>query len=331
MPDISKINALAIGSVSKVDGLAKASILDIDGVAVPAAFTGLLDETYGSGAAAAYSVRRLASATTVLLRVRRDTGGGTGDDDEADVSYDSNNELSLDSAISNASAGVASTTLGEFLNATGYTDVDSLSTVADGFCNTWYDQSGNGNDAEQTTFGSQPQIFDSASPTDLIQENGKPALDWDGTDDALITSYSPTVTHTAFFAQVPVTSTFGPVYTSEDTGSSRMWIGASNNTLTIYRGGTVAFSEGTTLSGQYLGYCLNKATVTDVRLGVDGSNVAASGNIGIGVITNLRLGAEPESGNYGDSRIQEFVIYDSDNSSNKSSIEGNLNSYFSIY
>ena len=78
--------------------------------------------------------------------------------------------------INNASTGVASTTLGEFLNATGYTDVDNLTVVADGFCDTWYDQSGNGNDAEQTAFGNQPQIFDSASPTDLITENGKPAI-----------------------------------------------------------------------------------------------------------------------------------------------------------
>ena len=337
MPEISKINALAIGSVSKVDGLAKASILDIDGVAVPAAFTGLLDETYGSGAAAAYSVRRLASATTVLLRVRRDTGGGTGDDDEADVSYDSNNELSLDSAISNASAGVTATTLGQFINVgtvggTTYTNPDSLSGTASCFADEWKDQSGNARHASQATFGSQPQIHSGTVDTDLIKENGKPALDWDGTDDVLITAYDPTVTHTAFWAQVPTTNVFSPVYTSENTSNLRMWVGAmTDNTLTIYRGGTAAASEGSTLSGQYLGYCLNKATVTDVRLGVDGSNVAASGSIGSGYITKLRLGAEDTSGNYGDSRIQEFVIYDSDNSSNKSSIEGNLNSYFSIY
>jgi hypothetical protein len=269
--------------------------------------------------------------------VRRDTGGGTGDDDEADVSYDSNNELSLDSAISNASAGVTATTLGQFINVgtvggTTYTNPDSLSGTASCFADEWKDQSGNARHASQATFGSQPQIHSGTVDTDLIKENGKPALDWDGTDDVLITAYDPTVTHTAFWAQVPTTNVFSPVYTSENTSNLRMWVGAmTDNTLTIYRGGTAAASEGSTLSGQYLGYCLNKATVTDVRLGVDGSNVAASGSIGSGYITKLRLGAEDTSGNYGDSRIQEFVIYDSDNSSNKSSIEGNLNSYFSIY
>jgi hypothetical protein len=132
-----------------------------------------------SDAAAAYSVRQLANTAALSMRVRRETGGGTGDDDEADVLFDftlTDPTISLDSRINNPSAGVASTTLGEFLNATGYTDVDNLTVVADGFCDTWYDQSGNGNDVEQTVPGSQPQIFDSASPTDLITENGKPCL-----------------------------------------------------------------------------------------------------------------------------------------------------------
>ena len=325
MPDISELNGNVVTNLSEFDGLPFY------------AFTGLLDETYGSGAAAAYSVRRLASATTVLMRVRRDTAGGTGDDDEADVAYDSNNILSLDAAISNASAGVTATTLGQFINVgtvggTTYTNPDSLTVTASCFVDEWKDQSGNANHATQGTFGSQPQIHSGTVNTDLITENGKPALDWDGTDDVLITTYDPTVTHTAFFVQVPTTNTFGFAYASENTSFLRMWVGANtNNTMTIYRGGTASFSEGSTLSGQYLGYCLNKATVTDVRLGVDGSNVAASGNIGSGYIAKLRLGADDQTGFYGDCRIQEFVIYDSDNSSNKSGIESDINGYFSIY
>ena len=259
--------------------------------------SGLL-ATY-TGAAAAYSVRQLSDKAVIALRIRRDS-----DDVETNIGWDSNGDLDT-------------------------TAISDFCGTANGYVTRWWDQSTNGNHADQATDASQPQIYNG---TAVITENGKPALDWDGTNDVLITSYTPTVTHTAFFAQVPVTSTFGPVYASADTGSSRMWVGASGgNALTIYRGGSAVFSEGTTLSGQYLGYCLNKATVTDVRLGVDGSNVAASGNIGSGVITNLRLGAEDQSGFYGDSRIQEFIIYDSDNSSNKTGIESDINTYFSIY
>ena len=154
MPDISKINALAIGSVAKVDGLAKASILDIDGVAVPAGFTtGILD-TYGS-AAAAYSVRRLYSLYTGdCMRIRRSS-----DNLEQDIPFDSNGELST-------------------------TAIATFCGASDGFVKTWYDQSqsggtGVGNDAVQFTAAEQPKIYDG---TTGIIENGtttvRPSLQW---------------------------------------------------------------------------------------------------------------------------------------------------------
>ena len=186
MADISKINAVALANIAKLDAVTAANIAKVNGLvfSTAPAFVGLLDETYGSGAAAAYSTRRLASATTVLLRVRRDTGtGGAEDDDEADVAYDSNNELSLDSAISNTSAGVTATTLGQFINVgtvggTTYSNPDSLTVTASCFVDEWKDQSGNANDAEQTAFGSQPQIHNGTVNTDLITENGKPGVEF---------------------------------------------------------------------------------------------------------------------------------------------------------
>jgi len=47
----------------------------------------------------------------------------------------------------------------------------------DGFVETWYDQSGNGNDATQSSATSQPKIVDSGS---LVTQDGKPALAFDG-------------------------------------------------------------------------------------------------------------------------------------------------------
>ena len=115
-----------------------ASVAEIDGLTISSgpAFTGLLD-TY-TGAAAGYSVRQLKSGVTVAMRVRRDTAGGTGDDKEADVAFDTSltdPAISLDSAISNASVGVTATTLGQFLNVgtvngTTYTNPDSLTVTA---------------------------------------------------------------------------------------------------------------------------------------------------------------------------------------------------------
>ena len=121
------------------------------------------------------------------MRVRRDTGGGTGDDDEADIAFDSG-VISLDSTISNASAGVTATTLGEFINVgtvggTTYSNADSLSGTAICFLDTWHDQSGNAYHAEQATHTKQPKIHDGTVNTDLIQENGLPALSYDGGDE----------------------------------------------------------------------------------------------------------------------------------------------------
>jgi len=110
-------------------------------------FTGLLD-TYG-GAAAAYSVRRLSSTYEgSLMEVRRSS-----DNTVQDIGYDSNGDLDTTSLLS-------------FVGA------------EDGFVRTWYDQSGNGNDATQTTTSSQPQIVSSGN---LILENSKPALSCNGT------------------------------------------------------------------------------------------------------------------------------------------------------
>ena len=141
--------------------------------------------------AVAYSVRLLGSAVGIssytgpAMRVRRDTAGGTGHDDEADIAFDTSltdPTISLDSAISNASAGVTATTLGQFLNVgtvggTTYTNPDSLTVTASCYVDTWYDQAGS-NDAEQATQGNQPQIHDGTVNTDLITENGKPAVEF---------------------------------------------------------------------------------------------------------------------------------------------------------
>ena len=143
MPNINDINGVTVANLAKLDAVLKANISTVNGLTLAAAFTGLLD-TY-TGALNAFSLRRLATASTVLIRVRRETAGGTGDDDEADVTYDTSDQVTLDSTISNASAGVTATTLGEFLNVgtvggTTYSNPDSLTVTAECYVDTMYDQ-----------------------------------------------------------------------------------------------------------------------------------------------------------------------------------------------
>jgi hypothetical protein len=120
----SDISAVKIGSTD-------VSKVYIGSTEVWSSFTGLLD-TY-TGAAAAYSLRLLRSAYTGdAIRVRR-----ASDNTEQDIGFVSN-ELDI-SALTTFCSGT------------------------NGFVKTWYDQSGNGYDATQTTDASQPQIVSSGS------------------------------------------------------------------------------------------------------------------------------------------------------------------------
>jgi hypothetical protein len=55
-----------------------------------------------------------------------------------------------------------------------------------GFVTTWYDQSGNGRNAAQTTAGSQPQIVSNGA---IVTENGRPVVSFDGNDLLLTPSF----------------------------------------------------------------------------------------------------------------------------------------------
>lgn len=86
------------------------------------------------GAAAAYSLRDIGAMNGIVVRVRRDTGGGAGDDDEEDFSANQ----------------IASGALEDFVGSGN-----------DGFVAKWYDQSGNGRHMIQATHGRQPYIVKS--------------------------------------------------------------------------------------------------------------------------------------------------------------------------
>jgi hypothetical protein len=323
-----------------VDGLAKASILDIDGVAVPSA--AFLLDTY-TGAAAAYSVRRLASATTVLMRVRRETAGGTGDDDEADVTYDANNELSLDSAISNASTGVTATTLGQFINVgmvggTTYTNPDSLSGTASCFVNTWYDQDGS-TDMVQSSGTIQPYIHDGTANTDLQKTNGHAHIQFTRTDSTTMQSasqsWSTAGDMTLFIAKTPeggVGDTF--LYHQLDDPSSTRSFGLNSidNRLSIF-GSTGAYSLNNTQStaGFYLFSYLHEGGVEGNSYEDGTLNTTTSNTISMRTgAGNANLGGTAAR-NYATFAIQELIHYPDLRDTDRAAIETNINDGLDIY
>jgi hypothetical protein len=332
LPDISKINALAIGSVAKVDGLAKASILDIDGVAVPAAWTPLLD-TYGS-AVAAYGVRLLRTAYTgVAMRIRRDS-----DDVEADVEFDTNNEVSLTSAISNASSGTY-TDLADFVDHTG--------TPTDAYVVSWKDQSGNGRDAVQSTSGGstlQPKIYYAAAATNpsvsagLFQVNGKPSLtnqhvgaSGGGFDE--ITGVSATQPYTWMLV--------GSVYPARGTGTysqSGLPFLTLNNSVGIEAAGFVGGGSAT------LTTVLDSSQIVQgiFAAAADSSNIECYGRTNIAEETLTTTSTvSSTSVTYLMNRratdtsewiMSEWILWPSDQlASNKAAIRDAVNDYYSIF
>ena len=95
---------------------------------IPAGGSLLLD-IYGTNAFLAVSFRKLRTDYTgFCARIRRmGTAGSTGTaDNQADLGFDSNGYISLDSPITAVTSGVLSTTLGEFCAASGYSNPDSM-------------------------------------------------------------------------------------------------------------------------------------------------------------------------------------------------------------
>jgi hypothetical protein len=267
--------------------------------------TGLLDDY--PGAAAAYSLRLLDSTYEgSAIRVRR-----ASDNAEQDIGFDGNGDLDT-------------TALATFCSGT------------DGFVKIWYDQA-NGNDATQTATGSQPKIYDGT--TGVVTENGKPAVRFDGSNDALIDLN---------FSNTSFTSYASVVVAKSNTDAFQMYVSYQNNTSNqlshsipsfsqsrLYgdgsSGGAFATANATT-SSQHLSFANWDGSVIDVT--VDGTySDSVSANIGAVSSDYLAISSRNVAGTYTYYHldVQEIIIYPSDQSTNRTGIETNINDYYNIY
>jgi hypothetical protein len=316
LPNISKINAVDIGNIAKVDGATSSNIAKVDGLDF-VTFTGLLD-TY-TGAEVAFSVRRLASATTVLMRVRRDS-----DNVEADIGFDSNNEFGLTSPVSNPSSGGPFTDFADFIGHGG--------TPANGFCRYWYDQSGNGIDLSQSTAGNQPKIYDSSAG--IIEEGSvgfeKPALSFVANrfENQTIAVNENNIGVYCVSRGGGTLSTFQTaVDLGVTVGTSAVLLGY--RTSQIYISGTTAGTINDTshlLSSVYGDSTANEAK--GFRNGTELINTTTTSSS----ITALKVAnTQSIAGTEWNGTIQEIVIWGTSTKSDDTAIRNNLNGFFTIY
>ena len=278
-----------------------------------AAASDLLLDTY-TGAAAAYSVRKLdKDYTGYCMKVREDSG-----DTEADIGFDGSGNLDTSAIATHCGS-------------------------ANGYVVTWYDQSGNANNATQSTSGSQPQIYNG---TAVITENGKPTVDFlASTDhlrmDGVATEFSGDDNALSYFmvCKPDTQSNYGAIGMAGSTAYWAIHYLRGNGQISISKRDDTGTSSTFYKSGSYNQAQQLFAAVgggTSLELYVDDSlqvNAAAM-NVGTSTFTQAAIGGQYLSSSLSPSfngTVQEIVFYESDQSANRSGIQTDINTHFSIY
>jgi hypothetical protein len=286
-----------------------------------------------TGAAAAYSLRSLSAGTVYVVKVRR-----SGDNAELDFTADE----------------VSDGTLAAWVVAGGGTE--------DGFVTTWYDQSGNANNATQTTAANQPKIVSSGS---LITQGSKAAMELDGVNDCLVTSQNNPFTFTGGVSIIHASYKNSTSYKEYETivSAGTTGVGSTNILKCLgfgYGNQATYFSPRPTISTdiwQPSGIQYDGTVGTNERhlIGIYISNWSTHRSTGL---SNLRLnGSDLATKSYGAQNptslftnpikigvfdqlltesffggsLQEIIIYASDQSANRTGIEANINAHYNIY
>jgi hypothetical protein len=202
---------------------------------------------------------------------------------------------------------------------TGYDQVD-------GFVETWYDQSGNGNDATQDVAGSQPKIVDAGV---LVE---------DSNGNAQISFLAGAV----FLGFTPVSFTNESIFVKSSTRLSNAFStvisGADNRAVISQTSSGVSYNVAAGGFASILAAHISGNQVfTFMR---DGTNVSAFQN-GNAKGTSTSYANVPIQrsiiGKRGDTEgsypggIGELILYPSDQSANRPAIEANINNQYDIY
>ena len=250
------------------------------------------------GAAAAYSLRQLRTAYTgPAIQVRRSS-----DDTLQDIGFVDGN-LDTASLLSFVGSG-------------------------NGFVKTWYDQSGQGNDASQASTAAQPKVVSSGV---VVLENGKAAIEFDGTNDffdatSVTTGNPKSIFISSKFASV--TASEKVIFDSTTTNQSILYKGTNNNIALGF--GTFTFTSYTATTDYVLYSILHNGTNSNAF--INSGQILTNTNLGTNAFNGLRIGAVRGTANlFYNGIISEFIVYGLDESANRRGIEININNYYSIY
>jgi hypothetical protein len=279
----------------------------------------LLLDVYPS-AAAAYSVRKLRSGYAgSAIRVRRSS-----DNAEQNIGFDANDNL----------------------------DTSSLTTFCsgtNGFVTTWYDQSGNGINATNTTAISQPQIVSSGS---VINLNGKPTAQFTRANDHKLLNNAFSISGSTTFTWVGSITTPVPNWSYVfgigfyNPGTGYQFTPSTYITTNDWTAGDLALVGNGYSSGQAPRLVSNGSQYTSgvqaLTLGILSTsnakvyknNSLVSQRIGLTGNVGSNVGLIIGSNNYNEAlpgNIQELIFWNSDQILNVGGINTSTNTYYATY
>ena len=251
----------------------------------------LLDDY--SGAAAAYSLRKL------------------------------NSSYSGDAIIVRRSSDNATQSIGFSDNILDTTTLSTFCSGTNGFVATWYDQSGNGYNATQTTASQQPKIFDGIDG--IVLQNGKPSIQFDGDDDQFEMNSLAGQSRLDTYFVVDTNDTtylypFGDNFQSEYGFVSQQ--GSTSTLLTNNYGTPDLYANSVLFTG---------TTRDDIYNFLNGSKLVVHQNADTSNWLEYKFGNYTTVSLSFSGKLQEFIAYNSDESSNRNGIETNINNFYSIY
>jgi hypothetical protein len=227
-----------------------------------------------------------------------------------------------------------------------------------------FDQSGNGRNFAQDTFERQPLIM---SDGVVLRDNGEVSLRFDGVDDRMSIPSSTAMfdfVHNGSDATFFSVQRFGisanpeAAYNLLDNGGNsagvgfstgyddRITVGNNGHRMLLYRGVGGSFVINTinanTVTPNVIGLLYSKVDADNAtaanrhRGGFNGSadygdNTQTNAVSGANATYNLFLGSNPLGQAFLLGAVQELIIYNADQSTNRTAIETNINNFYSIY
>tara|TARA_R110002049_G_scaffold130246_1_gene288456 strand:+ start:20 stop:835 length:816 start_codon:yes stop_codon:yes gene_type:complete len=196
----------------------------------------------------------------------------------------------------------------------------------DGLITTWYDQSGNGNDMIQLgTPIRNPQIYDGATGQ-VEMENGKPiikallASNLDG-----LNTYTGVSDATIFATIAPGAGSAGEILLG-DTSDAYNFVAQNSGAIPTKNSGTATWR----INNTDLVPSASFMTRADMHNATRSQTIVTT-HFDSTVYDTITMGYDPNPGAYTMFSTQEFILFNSDKTSDESAIELEMNDYYSAF